>query len=315
MSLSYTAMPLDRCTHQRKDKRWLKRQFDSPNARFVVVDQGCHLLKESAAGLEPVLLHAAEIDHLSVESTILLGVEQACPIFALDSEKLSPAKRNQLSNLGQWMDLRHSGPQLAAQIASILALAKALVHWHRSHQFCGCCGQRNIAVEAGHARRCEDIKCHQMTFPRTDPAVIMLVEKQFDDGIARCLLGRQSSWVAGMYSTLAGFVDPGESLEQAVIREVYEESCIEVAQVQYVASQPWPFPGSIMLGFIAQASSSTIDISADDLEDARWFSRQELKKFGEFHDQDHAFKLSRQDSISYYLTTAWCNGEIGKFKD
>ena len=218
--------------------------------------------------------------------------------------------------VGQWQGLRKVTANLSAIDASILALAKGLVHWHISHQFCGHCGNANRAVEAGHARRCTD--CRNMSFPRTDPAVIMLVEKMFSDGIPRCLLGRQASWAKGMYSTLAGFVDPGETLEQAVIREVVEESAIEIENPQYVASQPWPFPASIMLGFTAVARSEKIDASQDSLEDAQWFSRQQLSQFSLNNsvtdDGDGTqYKMSSGDSISSYLITAWLNKEIGQY--
>jgi NAD+ diphosphatase len=159
-----------------------------------------------------------------------------------------------------------------------------------------------------------------MSFPRTDPAVIMLVEHMFPDGIARCLLGRQSSWKAGMYSTLAGFVDPGEMLEEAVIREVLEETAVVVENPQYITSQPWPFPASIMLGFTAIATSTTIDISEDDLEDCQWFSREQLSRFyastktGINVDEDkHQYRIGSGDSISSYLITAWKNKEIGQY--
>jgi len=157
-----------------------------------------------------------------------------------------------------------------------------------------------------------------MTFPRTDPAVIMLVEKMFSDGIARCLLGRQASWAQGMYSTLAGFVDPGETLEQAVIREVAEETGVLVEKPQYIKSQPWPFPASIMLGFTAVATSDVIDISQDDLEDAQWFTREQLADFflnneATAGSETPQYKMSSGDSISSYLITAWLNREIGLY--
>jgi NAD+ diphosphatase len=144
-----------------------------------------------------------------------------------------------------------------------------------------------------------------MTFPRTDPAVIMLVTHTFADGVERCLLGRQAQWPEGVYSTLAGFVDPGETLERAVIREVKEEAGVEVDQVRYLASQPWPFPSSIMLGFIATAKSTDIFVEQDELEHAQWFSREELNGFAEWGDDVPGYKLTRKDSISRYLVEYW----------
>ena len=243
-------------------------------------------------------------------------------VFAIDFNKLRFSTQEEITEMGQWQGLRKVTANLSAIDASVLALAKGLVHWHISHKFCGQCGHSNRSCEAGHARRCSD--CRNMTFPRTDPAVIMLVEKMFSDGIPRCLLGRQGSWAEGMYSTLAGFVDPGETLEQAVIREVVEEAGIIVENPQYIASQPWPFPASIMLGFTAVATSDKIDISQDDLEDAQWFSREQLSQFGVNAfvvdgnqaagcPQNPQYKMSSSDSISSYLINAWKNKEVGQY--
>ena len=269
----------------------------------------------------PLYLSKAQLPTLVVDSCIYLGKgtlasEKSQSVFAVDFNKLRFSTQEEILTLGQWQSLRQVTANLSAVDASIQALAKGLIHWHNSHQFCGHCGHVNKAVEAGHARRCSD--CRNMTFPRTDPAVIMLVEKMFADGIARCLLGRQASWAKGMYSTLAGFVDPGETLEQAVVREVLEETGIVVENPEYIKSQPWPFPASIMLGFTAVATSDVIDISQDDLEDAQWFSREQLNDFF-IKNKDKAelnepvFKMSSGDSISSYLITAWLNKEIGKF--
>src|SRR5262249_4560440 len=154
---------------------------------------------------------------------------------------------------------------------SLLAYARGLMHWHARHGFCGVCGSRTESASAGHVRKCTNPDCGASHFPRTDPAVIMLVH----DG-DKALLGRQKVWPQGMYSTLAGFVEPGESLEETVRREVYEETGIAVGEVVYHSSQPWPFPASLMIGFHAEARSRTINRVDSELEDAGWFSRAEL---------------------------------------
>lgn len=215
--------------------------------------------------------------------------------------------------IGQWLPLRQATPLLNLLDAAILALAKGLVHWHNTHQYCGLCGNMNRSTEAGHARKCTN--CRNMSFPRTDPAVIMLVERLFEDGIPRCLLGRQASWPQGVYSTLAGFVDPGETLEQAVIREVDEETHVKVENPVYVTSQPWPFPASIMLGFVATATSQDIDVSHDDLEQAHWFTRQQLQEFADNKNAENqmGFKMSSGDSISSFLINAWKDKTIGQY--
>jgi NAD+ diphosphatase len=167
--------------------------------------------------------------------------------------------------------------------------------WHARHRFCGVCGAPTESVEAGHVRRCTSPACGASHFPRTDPAVIMLVH----DG-DRALLGRQKIWPPGMYSTLAGFVEPGESLEETVAREVFEESGIRVAEVRYHSSQPWPFPASLMIGFHAAAASREIRMDQSELEDCGWFSRAELRDFGR---QGKA--LPRADSIARRLIEDW----------
>ena len=266
----------------------------------------------------------AQLQRLNVEQCIFLGKNEHGAIFAVDQNKLRFSDQEELLTQGQWLSLRQNTALLNVFDAGVLALAKGLVHWHKSHQFCGQCGNLNRSAEAGHARKCTE--CRNMTFPRTDPAVIMLVEKMFNDGVPRCLLGRQASWPDGVYSTLAGFVDPGETLEAAVIREVLEESAIIAENPTYVASQPWPFPASIMLGFIAQANSEKIDTRQDSLENAQWFSREQIASFAvnrsvintegeqpKSEENDPQYKMSSSDSISSYLITAWLNKEIGKY--
>jgi NAD+ diphosphatase len=183
---------------------------------------------------------------------------------------------------------------------ALLALARAIMFWHARHRYCGLCGSPTRSEEAGHMRRCTNPACNTMHFPRTDPAVIMLVT----DG-HRALLGRNKNFpLPGMYSTLAGFVEPGESLEDAVAREVREESGIEVAAVHYHSSQPWPFPANIMLGFHAEARTTEITIDYGELEDARWFTRDWLTS----HTDDDSFRLPRLDSIARRLIEDWLHG-------
>src|SRR5207245_11209184 len=167
----------------------------------------------------------------------------------------------------RFADLRQLAGRLERGEGALLALARAMMFWHSRHRFCGLCGSPTRSEEAGHMRRCTDPGCDTMHFPRTDPAVIMLVT----DG-DRALLGRNKNFpVAGMYSTLAGFVEPGESLEDAVAREVREETGVEVGAVHYHSSQPWPFPGNIMPAFPAQARTTEITIASGELDDHRWF--------------------------------------------
>jgi NAD+ diphosphatase len=178
----------------------------------------------------------------------------------------------------------------------MLAYARGLMHWHARHRFCGVCGSPTESAEAGHVRRCTNPACAAMHFPRTDPAVIVLVT----DG-SRALLGRQKSWPPGMHSVLAGFVEPGESLEDTVRREVHEETGIVVDEITYHSSQPWPFPSSIMLGFTARAATTALHVDPDELESAAWFEREFLLNSPE----NESFKLSRRDSIARRLIDDW----------
>jgi len=325
-------MPLDRCTNQRKNSRWLAAEFNHENTLFCIIKDGMSFFDKNN-GLLPVYLGKEQLSSVGIDSCVYLGKGVNESIFAIDYHKLRFSTQEQLDESGQWLPLRQITVSLNGQDAAILALGKALVHWHNSHQYCGHCGNLNKSVEAGHARKCTE--CRNLTFPRTDPAVIMLVERMFDDGIARCLLGRQASWPEGVFSTLAGFVDPGESLEEAVTREVLEETAIEVKNPHYITSQPWPFPASIMLGFTAEATSEAIDTRQDDLQIAQWFTRVQLanfltnsfaintetlsKKPTELKSKDveisseQQYKMSSGDSISSYLITAWLNKEIGKY--
>jgi NAD+ diphosphatase len=168
-------------------------------------------------------------------------------------------------------DLRALGTLLGDADAGMLVHAVALENWHRTHRFCARCGHATEVVLAGHVRKCP--ACAAEHFPRTDPAVIMLVVDDQD----RCLLGRHAAWPEGRFSTLAGFVEPGESLEQAVAREVLEEAGVTVDDAEYLGSQPWPFPSSLMLGFHAHASDARVRVDGEELAEARWFTRAELK--------------------------------------
>lgn len=330
MTLAYSQMPLDRCSNNRKNKTWLKAEFNKPNTLFCLINDGSCFFKLDE--IKPLFLTKAQIPSLYIDQCIFLGKSEHEAIFAVDQNKSRFSSQEEFLTIGRWLSLRQHTSLLNTFDASVLALAKGLVYWHKSHQFCGQCGNTNRLSEAGHARKCTE--CRNMTFPRTDPAVIMLVEKMFADGIPRCLLGRQASWPDGVYSTLAGFVDPGETLESAVIREVAEESAIIVENPTYITSQPWPFPASIMLGFIAQAKSEKIDTSHDSLENAQWFSRDQIDKFLLNHPVVNSeskpttqtnnniqnsegvtpqYKMSSHDSISSYLITAWLNKEIGKY--
>ena len=258
---------VDRIGERRKDPDWLAEALANTSTRFVPVWRDRCLV-----GGDPptaILLDRADIEmHLSDEDAIFLGLFRDQPAFAVPIDGNIDAP---FGELGEFKDLRFLGTVLPPDEANLCAHARALSIWHDTAHYCPRCGSASQPEAGGNTRRCSNPDCGQVLFPRTDPAIIVLVAKG-----DRCVLGRQSSWPEGRYSTIAGFVEPGESLEDAVRREVYEETNIRVGDVRYHSSQPWPFPSSLMLGFIAEAASEKINLNDGELEDARWFSREEL---------------------------------------
>ncbi|MDE2334134.1 MAG: NAD(+) diphosphatase [Rhodospirillales bacterium] len=294
----YTGNRLDRVSARREDGAWVAAALADPSSLFVPVWRARSLLRGAEQGQpEAVLIDAGVTARLGLaaDGWALLGIDDdGRAVFAVDlSAAEDPAERVP-ADIGSFADLRTVAGLLAGPEAALLAHARALMHWRSRHGFCGVCGRPCEPVSAGHVMRCTG--CGTSHFPRTDPAVIMLVT----DG-ERALLGHSQRFPnTTMYSTLAGFVEPGESLEEAVAREVHEEAGVRVGRVRYHSSQPWPFPSSIMLGFYAEALSHTITIDPEELSDARWFSRAELR--------DHAalgFSLPRADSIARRLIEDW----------
>ena len=259
---------VDRTGDRRKDRDWLADALSDSNSRFVPV-WGDRCL----AGGDPpkaVLLERESIEaFVDEDNVIFLGLFRNHFAFAVGIDEDIEAP---FGLLGEFRDLRSLGTMLPADEANLVAHARALVLWHNATLYCGKCGSASIPEAGGNARRCCNPECNQPIFPRTDPAIIVLVA----DG-DRCVLGRQATWPEGRYSTIAGFVEPGESLEDAVRREVYEETNIRVGAVHYHSSQPWPFPAALMLGFVAEATSDDIRLNDGELEDARWFTRDELR--------------------------------------
>jgi NAD+ diphosphatase len=224
---------------------------------------------------------------------LLLGVQDGRALFAADAESLD----TQALAPAELVSVRDIAPRLAQDDGGLIAYAAALLNWHRRHRFCSVCGHASEIAEAGLLRRCP--ACGAEHHPRTDPVVIMLVVDEERD---RVLLGRQPSWPPGRYSALAGFVEPGESLEDAVAREVLEESGVEVAGARYDSSQPWPFPSSLMLGFTVSYVGGEAVASDGELEDARWFTRAQLSDAAAGHGET---LLPPPVAIARTLIDAW----------
>jgi NAD+ diphosphatase len=294
---AYTGSPLDRATHRREDAAWVAEALADPDSRFVPVWRSRSLLHGMEDGApEAVYLTgaAAEALRMSGGPWALLGVADAHAVFAVDLSAVEDPLPLLPAGLGTFVDLRATGGSLKPADASVLAHARGLLHWRARHLFCGVCGGACVPRSAGNAVTCT--QCGAQHFPRTDPAVIMLVSRG-----DQVLLGHSQRFPnSTMYSTLAGFVEPGESLEEAVRREVHEETGVEVGHVAYHSSQPWPFPASIMLGFYAEGLSEAITIDPEELRDARWFSHDELRNHAAL-----GFSLPRADSIARRLLEDW----------
>lgn len=325
----YCAVPLDRAYTLRRDPEVMAALRHAADKRVIptwrelsLVAGGGHLAEQSRHALfldragsgeaAAVILsgtQAAEVLDLAGD-VAFLGLDAAgAPVFAADLSASHPEADGTGPALGlggSWLGLRAVGGLLPAGEAALLGYARALMIWHRRHRFCGSCGAPTEAREGGHVRQCLDSRCNAQSYPRTDPAVIMRVT----DGDA-ILLHRQPGWPAGQWSVLAGFVEPGETLEEAVAREVQEETGLTVDDIAYVGSQPWPYPGSVMLAFTARAAGGVLCPDPHELEDARWFSRCELLEvFDDRHRPDKSgLYLPTRGSISRHLVELWLGRE------
>lgn len=283
---------IDRATHLRNNDKWVANQLTAADTLFAPVWK-THNFFSSIDLQQPEFLTNSNVETGTADAIIFLGYLRGKTYFALDySSHFTPP----LGELGLFRDLRSVGATLPQDTGTMLAYARGMIYWHLRHRYCGECGAPTSSLQAGHLRVCTNSSCGVSCFPRTDPAVIMLVH----DG-DRILMGRQNQWPPGMYSVLAGFVEPGESLEGAVAREIFEEAGIEVSDITYHSSQPWPFPSSIMLGFIARAITTHIVVDHRELEDANWFTRKYLLSSPE----NDKFSLPRQDSIARRLVNDW----------
>lgn len=288
MSYAFAAAALDRCVERRELHEELSVALRSPDSAWLFLrDDGAAPL--TAAG-DLAFVPGDRLPE-APEDWLFLGRQGDRTLFAAPTADADAVPR--------WIDLRSAATQLDAGQSGVLAYARALCAWRARHRHCGSCGARNAAEAGGHRLRCPH--CDSVSFPRTDPAIIVAVRHG-----ERCLLGRQPGWPAGRYSTLAGFVEPGETLEAAVAREVREEAGVAVEDCRYLGSQPWPFPASLMLGFEARATSAAIALG-DELEDARWFDPDELLR----EQGEGRFALPSRLSISHWLIARWFRDVTG----
>ncbi|HET9141429.1 NAD(+) diphosphatase [Actinophytocola sp.] len=287
-ALYYSGLGVDRVGHRRGDRDWVAGLLAAPHTTVLPMWRDRCLV---AAG-EPVWVRgdpAAE--------PVLLGLRDGHGVFAVDLSGLDEPEAVRLAGADGTADTRSLVGSLPAQDCGLLAYARGILHWNRNQRFCGACGGRTEPREAGHLRVCQS--CAKLLFPRIEPAVIMLVELPGEPN--RCLLGRHRGAPADRFSTLAGFVEVGESLEDAVRREVAEEAGVVVDSVVYQGSQAWPFPSGIMLGFRARAASAEIGVDETELLEARWFTAAELRA----RMADPATGPYRLDSIGRQLIETW----------
>jgi len=284
---------IDRRAEAREEPGWLQAARSDPATLYVLGRATTQLVRTKP---EPRIEFLTN-DHPVVREAdprqlIQLGWFRGVRCVLIE---LEPERSVSVPEGATFEELRPLSPLLLGDEAGLLAYARALVIWRSRHHFCGVCGKPTVPERAGHVIRCTNEICRHEFFPRIDPAIIVLVT----DG-EYALLGRQASWPPGRFSTIAGFVEPGESLEDAVAREVMEETAVQVTSASYDSSQPWPFPSSLMIGFHATAEPGSIVQVSGELESAAWFTREQIESGGTMVPPSHA--------ISYRLISAWLKG-------
>ncbi|MEM9682814.1 MAG: NAD(+) diphosphatase [Pseudomonadota bacterium] len=293
----YANTDLDRAAHLRRDASWIREKLNDGSSRILPIWRSRSLVVEGETPVSILL----EPDRRLISQTqvvVFLGLMDEVAHFAID---VSHHEDPPFGDHGEFHDLRQVGPRMTPMEGGMIAYARAMMTWHKRHRFCGRCGSPTEIDQAGHVRKCTNEACGLLCFPRTDPAVIMLVH----DGGDRVVLGRKPTMMPGLHTILAGFVEPGESMEDAVAREVYEEVGLHTTDIHYHSSQPWPFPANIMLGFTARATTFELTIDEYELEaGARWFTREELLNSPE----DDTLRLPRVDSIARRLLNEWMEG-------
>ena len=301
---TFAGNPFDRGDTQRRDPAWLDAAARNPASRYLPLAQ-LNVLVRDAPELRLGWLSPAEVTRLDIAvAPIFLGLLDGVAHFALDVSELGDAVHElNLDESWRFADARAAAMQLDAAEAGIVAQSRAQVGWHRSHRCCSACGAPTESGRGGHVRICG--VCKDEHFPRTDPVAIMLIL----DG-DRCLLGQSLGPLArtGMYSALAGFIDQGESIEEAVRREIREEAGVIVGAVRYHSSQPWPFPSSLMIGCHGRALTTDIAIDKSEMADVRWFTREAVR--AALKQQNPELRVPGAIAIAHHLIKAWAEGDV-----
>ncbi|MGE3597334.1 MAG: NAD(+) diphosphatase [Dehalococcoidia bacterium] len=295
--IPFSGNPLDRASNLRRDEAWINDQLGAQQSRYLAFWR-LNVLVREAEQTELHWLDASVRDHLPFDATpFLLGVQEGVAHFAVDLSDLT----DPISICGiegaDFTDARRIAASLPGGDAGILAQGRALLEWHARHRYCGTCGAPTEVGGGGSMRRCTS--CAAEHFPSPHPVVIMVVWNG-----DRCLLGRGKGWAPGRYSALAGFIDQGETIEEAVAREVKEEVGLDVDEVTYQSSQPWPFPMSLMIGCFAHVTDESFTVDPEELEEARWFSRDEILRAYE-SPESVDFGIPGRIAIAHHIIKAW----------
>lgn len=286
-SFAFGTSGLDRSADKRNDARFIAAALAEPDTRIVVFAGG-ECLIEGRDAWRLRLMSPPELEELGIppRPPVFLGTDAGRAFFAIE---VDVAQRQRIED-GHFIEIWRDASRLPEHEATLFAYAKGMLEWHARHRYCGRTGTENAVSHGGHRLVGAD---KNVQFPRVDPAIIVLVHRADE-----CLLGRKAGWPEDRYATIAGFVEPGESLEDAVRREVKEETNVEVGEVTYLASQPWPFPSSLMIGFHARpVSSGPIVLNDDELVDAAWFSRDDIAS--------QRIRVPPTMSISFHLIERW----------
>ncbi len=301
----FAANPLDRAETQRRDEGWISDQARNPYSKFLPF-KDLNVLLAGDSGSRLAWLSIINLPQVSPVEPVLLGLQSGAAHFAVDiTQNDAAATAIAAKPALRFEDCRAAGELLSAREAGIVAQARAQLDWHNRHGYCSVCGKPTQKRRGGQTRRCPD--CGAQHFPRTDPVIITVVADRAND---RCLLGQSRGRLSRMrmYSALAGFMDQGEAIEEAVAREVMEEAGIRVKSVRYHSSQPWPFPSSLMIGCIAEAATTDIHMDAEEMTDVQWFTRAEV--LAALEGKSETLALPGPIAIAHHLIKAWAYDEM-----
>ncbi|HEY1928888.1 MAG TPA: NAD(+) diphosphatase [Caulobacteraceae bacterium] len=296
---TFAGNPLDRASYRRADPEWIAQHLANPDSLAVALWNGRPFVETSKEGSNQLAYLSAGMARELSENTerlLFLGLWHENAVFALDLEGPQDPADGPLEGLGRFEDLRSIAPTLPAGEAAMAATAKGVFEWRRRHRHCSVCGEPTVVAEAGWKRSCPACKADH--FPRTDPVVIMLAVRGDE-----CLVGRQAAWPKLMYSALAGFLEPGETIEEACARELWEEAHLRTRKVRYHSTQPWPYPSSLMIGLIAEVEDGEAVADHVELDEVKWLTRSQAQAMlrGDLADAKAPGALA----IAHQLIRAW----------